>query len=56
MTQETFFSQLIARLTFPFEISEVAEFESNCGSTWIMLQDRSSYFIAIEKCEDLEAE
>jgi hypothetical protein len=54
MTKETFFSQLIANLNFPFEISDVSEIESNCGSTCITLQDRSSYFIAIEKCENLD--
>jgi len=54
MTQETFFSQLASQLNLPFEISEVAEIESNCGSTWIILLDGSSYFITIEKSEGLE--
>jgi len=31
----------------------VAEIESNCGSTTIILKDRNFYFIAIEKCEEI---
>lgn len=52
MSFEEFQAALFENVSFPFEFSEVKEIESNCGSTWIMLLDGSSYFIMVEKCED----
>lgn len=54
MSFEEFQTTLFENVTFPFEFSDVANIESNCGSTWVMLNDGSSYFVSIDKCEDSE--
>lgn len=54
MTFDEFQSSLLENLDLPFEISEVSEIESNCGSTWINLQNDRSFFISVEQCETEE--
>lgn len=54
MTFEMFKNELLENLSLPFEVSEVTEIESNCGSTWITLQNGNSFFITIEQCENSE--
>ena len=54
MDKTRFWELLSEDLSLPFEIENVKEIESNCGSTWIELQNGSSYFISIERCEPQE--
>jgi hypothetical protein len=51
MDTTRFWELLSENVSLPFEIANVKEIETNCGSTWIQLQDGSSYFISIEPCE-----
>ena len=52
MTQNEFQENLFNSIEWPFELEEVIEVESNCGSVWINLQDGRSFFVMIGKCGD----
>lgn len=54
MSVEDFQTALTEHLELPFDISRVTAIESNCGSTWIMLDNSSSYFITIALCENYD--
>lgn len=54
MKEKEFFEQLQSNLDFPFEISEVAAIESNCGTVWIEDKNGKTYFITVQEGESLE--
>lgn len=56
MTFNDFWRELSDEIALPFEIEDVEAIETNAGSTWIILKDKSSYFIMVEKCEGNEEE
>jgi len=51
MTTTKFWGELFLHITVPFEIDEVKEIISNCGSTWIDMIDGTTYYISIERAE-----
>lgn len=52
MLEEKFWEQISSNIELPFEIEDVKEIESNCGSTWINLKNGSSFSITVYKCEE----
>lgn len=51
MSISEFYNTLQQGLSLPFEVADVTNIESNCGSVYIDLKDGTSYFISIEACE-----
>lgn len=54
MTTPDFWKQLFIHLILPFEIEDVAEITSNCGSTSIDMNDGTAYYIVIGQAETIE--
>ena len=51
MTKTEFWAELFLHIAIPFEIDDVREITSNCGSTWIDMKDGTTYYISIERAE-----
>ncbi len=54
MTTTDFWKELFLHISIPFEINEVKEITSSDGSTWIDMNDGSTYYISIESAEVTE--
>ena len=51
MTTTKFWGELFLHITVPFEINDVREINSTDGSTWIDMNDGTTYYISIERVE-----
>lgn len=56
MDSTTFKNALLNALELPFAPEEVAEVESNCGTTWIMLKNGKVYALQVVESENEENE
>lgn len=54
MKQEEFYQKLSEHIELPFELEDVKEIDSNCGSTWIELHNGSIYYIIIDRSEPID--
>jgi coenzyme F420-reducing hydrogenase beta subunit len=52
MESSEFYQELYQAIELPFEVEQVEDIETNCGSVWITLKDGSIYYITIAKCEE----
>jgi hypothetical protein len=51
MTSTNFWKELFLHIKIPFDIVDVKEITSSCGSTWIDMKDGTTYYISIERAE-----
>lgn len=56
MDKNDFNQALLEALELPFNCEEVTAVESNCGSTWISLENGKVYVIQVIECENGENE
>jgi coenzyme F420-reducing hydrogenase beta subunit len=56
MSTTNFWKELFLHISVPFEIEDVKEISSNCGTTWIDMKDGSTYYISIERAEVTDRE
>lgn len=54
MEIEIFWKLLSNEIELPFDIEEVRQIESNCGSVWIDLDNGKTFSISIMQCEGNE--
>jgi len=54
MTTTNFWKELFLHISIPFEIAGVKAISSNNGSTWIDMEDGTTYYISIERAEVTE--
>jgi hypothetical protein len=51
MELKDFYVALRYHLSLPFEVEQVMEVTSSCGTTWIDLKDGSRFYLSIGQCE-----